>query len=520
MRRSRAFLLVLIVAVLTALGPLIAVLYLARMQGLEIELARVVSYAHNVVDRSDRAVAQMQEALTMLASSNPDAPCSADVIALMRDIGLRFEYMKLAGHVSDGRLKCSTLGDHGDGLMLGPVELVTSTGTRIRQMAPIPFARDIAYVSLERDGFIAMAPRGQAVDIVVDQQGVLFATFNPITREMRTTSGEVDPAWIGAVDHTDSAAFLDGGYIIGVVKSSEVAETGAIAAIPIRYLNERIRELIVALLPIALIMGGGLTGSFLYLARMQSSLSSQIRQGLKRQEFFLLYQPVVDLQTGRWVGAEALLRWRRRDGEIVYPDAFIPIAEQTGVISQLTARVISLVQRDMTQILQRHPEFGLSLNLSARDLESPETLDSLLAWIKQAGINPGQLTVELTERMLVDQESAGHLIASMRQHGIEVAIDDFGTGYCSLSYLETMQFDSLKIDRLFVEAIDTDAATNRVVQHIIEMAATLGLKLVAEGVETVDQANYLREHGVRSAQGWLYSKAVSESEIDEFLGRG
>lgn len=519
MRRSKALVLVTAVAVLTALGPLLAALYLARMQGIDTELARVTGYAHNVVDRSDRALAQMQDALSALAAANRNQPCSASMIDLMRELSLSSGYMSLAGHVSGDRLMCSSMGNHGDGLMLGPIEMVTFNGNTIRQLAPMPFASDIPYISMERDGFIAMTHRSQAVDLVVEQQGVLFATFNPHTREIRTASGEVDPAWISAVDDTVSAAFVDGGYIVGVVKSGETAQTGAIAAVPVRYLNERIGELIVLLIPIALVMSGLLTVSFLYFVRSQSSLSSQIRQGIKRKEFFLLFQPIVEIDTGRWVGAEALLRWERRDGEIVLPDAFIPIAEQTGIISELTAQVISMAEKDMVHILQQNPEFFLSINLSASDLKSSETVESLFTMLQNAGVKPGQLTVELTERMLVDQKSASHLIALMRQHGIKIAIDDFGTGYCSMSYLETMQFDSLKIDQLFVEAIDTEAPTNRVVLHIIEMAGKLGLKLVAEGVETIDQANYLREHGVRYAQGWLYSKAVTASQVRAFLNR-
>jgi sensor c-di-GMP phosphodiesterase-like protein len=129
------------------------------------------------------------------------------------------------------------------------------------------------------------------------------------------------------------------------------------------------------------------------------------------------------------------------------------------------------------------------------------------------GINSGQVVVELTELMLVDANAAKTVISAMREQGIQVAIDDFGTGYCSLSYLETMQFDCLKIDRLFVEAIDTEAATNRVVLHIIEMARTLNLKVIAEGVETEAQAQYLKEHGVEYAQGWLYSRAIAPAEL-------
>lgn len=519
MRRSKALFPLTVVAVLTALGPLLAALYLARMQVIDTELVRVAGYAHNVVDRSDRTVAQMQQALTVMAAANRNQPCSVSMIDLMRELSLSNEYMRLAGHVSGDRLICSNMGNHGDGLMLGPIETVTRNGSPIRQLAPMPFAADIPYISLERDGFIAMAHRSQAVDLVVEQEGVLFATFNPITRAIRTASGEVDPAWISAVDDIASAAFMDSGYIVGVVKSGQAAQTGAIAAVPVRYLNERIGELFVLLIPIALVMSGVLTVSFLYFMRSQSSLSSQIRQGVKRKEFFLLYQPIVEIDTGRWVGAEALLRWERRDGEIVNPDVFIPIAEQTGIIGELTAQVISMAENDMVHILQQNPEFFLSINLSASDLDSSETVESLFTMLQNAGLKPGQLTVELTERMLVDQKSAPPLIELMRQHGIKVAIDDFGTGYCSMSYLETMRFDSLKIDQLFVESIDTEALTNRVVLHIIEMAGKLELKLVAEGVETIDQANYLRDHGVRYAQGWLYNKAVTASEISAFLSR-
>ncbi|MBU2097268.1 MAG: EAL domain-containing protein, partial [Gammaproteobacteria bacterium] len=283
--------------------------------------------------------------------------------------------------------------------------------------------------------------------------------------------------------------------------------------VPIHYLNSAIYEFILLLLPIALVAGTGLSASLIYLARQQSSLATQIRLGLKRDEFFLTYQPVVDISNGRWLGAEALLRWKRRDGEIVMPDAFIPIAEQSGLISQLTMRVINLVETDMSALLTAEPDFFVTINLSARDLQSERTLDLLMNLKRNSGAKSGQLVVEITERMLVDPEQAARSIQTIRSRGIHVAIDDFGTGYCSLSYLETMSFDALKIDRLFVEAIDKQAATSPVVLHIIEMANTLGLKIVAEGVETREQADYLREHGVHFAQGWLYSKPLLAEQL-------
>ncbi len=513
MRRSRALKFIIAVALVTAIGPVLAAIYLAQQQGLAAEFDRVISYARSVAARSDRAVDQMQEAIDSLIAENTGDSCSDTMLNQMRQLGISMEFMKVVGAVSGESMICSTLGLHGDGLALGPPDSITPTGSRLRLNAPMPLSSQTPYISIERDGFIAMAHRSQAVDLVVDQEGVLFATFDPASGDIRTSSGDVDPQWMSAVDDMPEAAFISNGFIVGVVRSEQVAQTAAIAAIPARYLGERVWTFIWVLLPIGLATAAILTGSVIYVARMQVSLPVQIRQGLRQNEFYLEYQPVVDLRTRQWVGAEALVRWRRKDGRIMQPDEFIPVAEHSGLIGLLTEKVIELASRDMVATLRNNPDFFLTLNLSAKDLQTGKTLDSLMTMVQGSGVKGGQIVVELTERMLVDASAAKSVIAAMRHQGIRVAIDDFGTGYCSLSYLETMQFDCLKIDRLFVEAIDTEAATNRVVLHIIKMARTLNLKLIAEGVETEAQARYLSEHDVEYAQGWLFSKAIAPSEL-------
>lgn len=522
MRRSRAVKLIILMAFLAAVGPLLAAVFIAQRQGLDAELQRVTSYARVVVNRSDRAVDQMQTAINTLVELHSELggdACAPVMLNKMRELGVTMEYMKVAGFVRDGRMYCSTLGLHQDGIDVGEVDVVTVNQTRLRYNPPlIPAvpgqpALDVPYVSLERSGFIAMTHRTQAVDLVVDQEGVLFGTFDATTNEIRTSNGTINPEWVSSTAGTLESAMVADDYVVGVVRSGQIRFTGAVAAIPVRYLNSAVYEFILLLLPISLIAGAGLSASFFYLARQQSSLATQIKFGLKRDEFYLVYQPVVDISTGRWLGAEALLRWQRRNGEIVMPDAFIPIAEQTGLVSQLTMRVIELVERDMSALLNAAPEFFITINLSARDLESERTLDLLMNLKRSTGANSGQLVVEITERMLVDPEQAARSIQTIRSRGIHVAIDDFGTGYCSLSYLETMSFDALKIDRLFVEAIDKQAATSPVVLHIIDMAKTLGLKIVAEGVETQAQAQYLKDNGVDFAQGWLFSKPLTAERL-------
>ncbi len=516
MRQTRALQVTLIIAVITAVGPVIAAIWLAQQQGLNTEFERVLGYARDVMRRSDRAVVQMQEARDTLIATDADDPCSDRMLTKMRHLGLGLEHIKAVGYVSGTRMMCSTLGRHEKGLELGPVDAVTDAGTRIRLGGPLAIVDDEPFVSLERDSFIAIAHRGQALDLSVAQDEGVFATFNPQTGEIRTARGDVDPAWIDALDGSDKAAFVDQGHIVGVVRSDQVSLTGAIAAVPVSALNARVREFAFLLLPLSLIAAGGLTASVFYVARAHNSLESQIRVGLRRNEFFVVYQPVVDLRTGRWIGAEALLRWKRRDGEVIGPDAFIPIAERSGLIRQLTTRVVTLARRDLGELLRNNPDFYLSINIAANDLQQNHILPLLESFSRDCGARPEQIVVEVTEHMLVDARAARDIVRDMRRQGIRVAIDDFGTGYCSLSYLETMQFDCLKIDRIFVEAIDTEAATNEVVAHIIEMAGTLRLLTVAEGVETEAQARYLRQKGVQQAQGWFFGKPLrAQRFLDE-----
>ena len=516
MRRSQAVKLTILIALLAAVLPVLAAIYLAREQGLETELGRVTSYARVVVNRSDRAVSQMLAAVdrVLQARSNMGAQCSDDMLNLMREISVSLEYVKVVGILDGDQLVCSSLGLHPEGIAVGEVDNIAVNGTRVRYYAPtIVGDSSIPYVSLERDGVIAMTQRSQAVDVVVDQQGSIFATFDPTTGQIRTSNAPINADWVSATRDLQQSAVVDDNYIVGVVRSEQTRFTGAIAAVPVSYLNNSVRDLILLLLPVALLAGTGLSASLLYLARQQTSLSTQIKQGLKRDEFFLEYQPIVDVNNGNWLGVEALLRWRQRNGTVLYPDAFINTAEKSGLVSQLSLRVIDLVERDLGALISAEPTFFVAINLSARDLQSERVLDRLLDLKRTTGASPGQLTVELTERTLVEPENAVRAIEEMRSYGIHVAIDDFGTGYCSLSYLEQMSFDALKIDRLFVEAIDKQASTSPVVLHIIQMARTLGMKAVAEGVETRQQEQFLQEHGVRFAQGWLYSRSLPADQL-------
>jgi diguanylate cyclase (GGDEF)-like protein/PAS domain S-box-containing protein len=243
-------------------------------------------------------------------------------------------------------------------------------------------------------------------------------------------------------------------------------------------------------------------------ARAQLSLAGRLRRAIELDEFELHYQPLVELESGRMLGVEALIRWFHPERGLVMPDEFIPLAERTGAIQQITEWVVAEACRQMALWQAEGLDIYVSVNLPAR-FWRPTAMHSVMSMIEAFGVSPERLMVEITESAVMDShQNTDAIIDQLRRRGVQVAIDDFGTGHSSLARLNQMAVTTLKIDRSFVSNIAEDQHSAVLVGGIVDLARSLGLSPLAEGVETAEQRDFLVGRGCEMGQGYFFSKPL------------
>jgi sensor c-di-GMP phosphodiesterase-like protein len=484
--------------------PLMAALALAERQSRLDQLRLVSQIAHEVLQRSHRVSAQIMQARAEL--TQPDLrPCSPHYMQLIAQVSANSPLLIGVGYVRNDRLLCSTFGHHGQGIPLGPADYLSQTGHQIRAAARLPelTLNPLLFSTHQASGYTAMVHPTIPIDMLSDQTDISLGLFNPRTLKTLTRRGDFQPAWIQALDRLGEDRLFDGQHFIAIQRSP-LYDYAAYAALPASRLDRSRFDFMLLLVPLGIGSGLLLALIIFRFTQRRLSLAGRLRVALRRGEFHLVYQPVIELASGRWVGAEALIRWRRPDGDDVPPDTFIAVAERVGLIQQITRQVCQICVRELQPVLQRHPDFRISLNMSAADFSSHASADFLVTLIQQHGLAPRQFQVEVTERGLLDQNTAREVLQRLQANGVRVAIDDFGTGYSSLLYLKRLPASELKIDRAFVKDLVAGSEDAAIVSAIIALGRTLNLSVIAEGVETEAQQRLLTELGCTSLQGFHF----------------
>ncbi|ASU40986.1 hypothetical protein hmeg3_23585 [Herbaspirillum sp. meg3] len=506
MSRSRIIVVTGLATILCATLPLASMLYFSWKRAVSEEQGRLAVYAQRAILRSNISLDEIRSALHALEPLTMQ-PCSEQHIARMRQLTVNTRSIEEIGYFEHGVLKCTSWGHAEKYAEQTPVDFVTADGMQVSLRMMPAITQGNTMVAFHYHSHNVLTVPSRFADVIVEP-GIQLATATDKGYVLGDLNGP-DALLIRDVI-ANPVNSIDDDNLIAIARGPGLI---AVALEPRSFLFHRMHRQQLMLLPVGLLIAALMIAVVIWAVRRRLSPLGELSLAVKKREFIVYYQPIIELETGLCIGAEALVRWQRPDGSMVRPDLFIPLAEESGLILPITDQVITHVVADLRATLAAERHLHIAINLSADDIKTGRALASVQAALRNTDIEPQQIWLEATERGFMDVNSARVTLSNARAAGHAVAIDDFGTGYSSLSYLQSLPLDSLKIDKSFIDTIGTDSATSSVTPHIIGMAKTLKLKIVAEGVETQEQADYLRKHEVEFVQGWLYAKAMPATEF-------
>ncbi|MHC8397908.1 EAL domain-containing protein [Pseudomonas sp. LB3P93] len=512
----RPWFLAMLAAALSATLLMAASLFVAMNQVEQRESQEMNAQGERFLARLEQLFGQLRESLDDL-EAQPLRGCDDEMIATLQQVSFNYRFVYEATYMDASRICSNRPRQEGKSMIRSP-DIKGPTYSFWLNTTTEP-DENRAALMLGRGNFRVATSRGHLTDMVDLSPGSsLLVVLDHGTRAIPVLG--VPQAW----PPTESLPLTSRDAL-------QVTQTRLIYRMPTN--NPEYQLVLITprtgmnvpgvwwwLLPASLALGMLVGFMVFLLVRQRQSLDAELNGAIRRGELQVLYQPIFDLDSRNCVGAEALLRWRRPDGTLTSPDLFIPMAENTGQIRQMTDFVLQRLLEQLGQLLRANPQLYISVNLAACDVMVPRIGQVMARLLTLHRVAAKQIAFEVTERGLIDVVVARENLQALRDVGHQVLIDDFGTGYCSLAYLQTLPVDCLKIDKAFIDALGHDAASSGVAPHIIHMAQALQLRVIAEGIEHEAQAAFLSSEGVKYGQGWLFAHALSAVQFIELITRG
>jgi len=467
-------------------------------------------------DLLSHAVDVAQESRNTLAvvNASDERPCTPGDLRALRLLSFETENLRDVGRVRDGRIICTALwGTLTPPVLLEPPHLVLADGDALWENA-----ENVGPNRIKVD----MVVRGTAIVVTAPTafrrhekpaDGLSALVWTHDRKYIYRAFGDTAPLSRRGIDRASWHDFAPQRVTSLCSGEVDICVTAGLADISV------LRQPVPALLAVGGL--GALTGSSIGLAVLfrrngRASLPQQIRRAVAEGRLDVVYQPLRLVRTGQLVGAEALARMHDDDGNPIPTEIFIKVAEEIGVIGDVTHFVVHRTLADMAGRLRGRGDFHLGVNISVSDILDRTFIGYLRREIARVGVPPNRIVLEITERSTADHERLLEHLQDLRRDGFELFIDDFGTGYSNLAYLARLPINGIKIDRMFTEAIGKDAVSSTIVESICSIARELGLILIVEGIETQAQADYIQAlHPEAIGQGWLYGKPVSVEALPE-----
>jgi sensor c-di-GMP phosphodiesterase-like protein len=483
-----------------------SVSHIVQLEVGRIELQR---YADRLLKIREQIVSEDSRAIAAVA--NDGLPfCSDEELTFMRDYAFRSQHIRVMGRTKDGFLYCSTTANRLAHPMKMPVPNVIVNDVKTYIQMPLLFSNKTIGQVFEKDGVTLVFNFDFFKTLEEPPMSYDNLLFDRQNHNMLSVIGTTMPL---TVDEVVAGKFVSRNGSLYQPLCSSDGPNCIVATEPRNVVLARSRWFAFGGPIVGALLGGMFTLILIQFYKRGRSMENQLRRALRNNSLTVAYQPIVDLETEKIVGAEALVRWINEDGEHMRPDIFVALAEEKGFVGEITRFVALRAMEELGDLLLAG-DFRITLNIVSRDLTDSEFLPYLKWCRTTARIQPSSIGLELTERSTADQPNAMEAISDLHDTGHAVYIDDFGTGYSSLAYLHRLQVDAIKIDRAFTQTVGTDAVTASVVPQILAMAEQLDLLVVVEGIETRQQADYFREVGRGVlGQGWLFGKPMTAPQF-------
>lgn len=488
------------------LAGLLAGYTVGRLSVLYATRTRMVDYAGQLLEHDEEIAAEIDATLVRANGSSATA-CSEDDVVLLRQLTFAARFIKDVGRLQDGMMRCTAaVGMLPTPAPLSGPDFTVPHGISIYRNRPlsllggasaeiVTLGRSDVVVSPDIFSEFSQRPLHYYYGVIDREHGVLHSRVLGAVSVPPNLLNARNPMQIG--DELYAARCSKSFAVCVVVHASRVEIWQSNRALMAIYLiTGTIAGLVCA---VALAMAG----------HKRRSQTNQLKRAILLGKLSVAYQPIVELESHRIVGAEALARWTDEEGESIRPETIIALAEAEGFVSEITRFVLTRSLDELGTILEENPEFQLSINLAPSDMADPRLLLLLDEKLAERRIAPRNLTFELTERATSDRELAVAAIRRLRERGHSVYIDDFGTGYSNLAYLTELNVDGIKINRSFIATIGTDSVTASILPQILEVARALSLKVVVQGIERQEQAVYFatREPHILG-QGWFFGMPI------------
>lgn len=474
--------------------------HLSRQQA----LSELDAAGERVLARLDAIISEASQVFKLLEAEQSPR-CSEEQLLSMRSQVFNARFIRDIGRIEDFALHCSTaLGELEIPYRSGPPDLRISFGLGLKTDRQVLAGEQTRTMVIESEQFNALVDPAVVTDLAaaIDSASLFL---NPDTS--RPGSTDWHPFHSGSELTQTGLSSRHCSPETGLCILLHVPESGVI------HWHPQTRAAMAGL--------GGAAGFAVFLVafmglRQEESPQRRLRRALEKKRISAVYQPIVRLPERQLIGFEALARWFDGDGKPIPTEGFIALAEECGLIGEVSNLMIRTIGQELSPWLRQHPECVIAINVAPSELDDDGLLDKLERELIGRGVEPQQIVIEITERTMVENKSAHARIEQLACRGYRIYADDFGVGYCGLAYLNDMDIHGIKISDLFTAAMATDSPKAVLVPRITELARQLGLDVIVEGVETTRQADSLKELEPVLVQGWLYSHSLG---IEEVLGR-